>query len=134
MRLGRSGDLVKASSPVVIGPDSSVLISARQRDQRHGAVVSPGMMLLVTTIAQAVESVLQATEQALAESPEESIASTPESVRVLLAAGEDVVAYEILCDNLYEIDLRPPADLGRELRQAVVEAGADPARGDLLLS
>jgi hypothetical protein len=92
------------------------------------------MMLLVTTIAQAVESVLQATEQALAESPEESIASTPESVRVLLAAGEDVVAYEILCDNLYEIDLRPPADLGRELRQAVVEAGADPARGDLLLS
>lgn len=125
---------MKASSPVVIGPDSSVLISARQRDQRHGAVVSPGMMLLVTTIAQAVESVLQATEQALAESPEESIASTPESVRVLLAAGEDVVAYEILCDNLYEIDLRPPADLGRELRQAVVEAGADPARGDLLLS
>jgi hypothetical protein len=36
----------------------------------------------------------------------------------MLAAGEDLVAYEILCDNLYEIDLRPPVDLTRELRQA----------------
>ena len=34
-------------------------------------------------------------------------------MRDLLAAGEDVVAYEVLCDNLYEIDLRPPADLER---------------------
>jgi hypothetical protein len=54
-------------------------------------------------------------------------------VRVLLAAGEDVVAYETLCDNLYEIGVRPPADLGLELRQAVLGAGADPSRADLLL-
>jgi hypothetical protein len=53
-------------------------------------------------------------------------------MRVLLAAGEEVVAYGILRDNHYEIDLRPPADLGRELRRAVIEAGADPARADLL--
>jgi hypothetical protein len=51
-----------------------------------------------------------------------------------LAAGEDVVAYEILCGNLYEMDARPPVDHGRELRQAVVAAGADPSRADLLLS
>ena len=55
-------------------------------------------------------------------------------MRQLLAAGEDVAAYEILCDNLYEIDARPPTDLGLELRRAVVEAGADPSRADLLLS
>jgi hypothetical protein len=36
----------------------------------------------------------------------------------MLAAGEDLVAYEILCHNLYEIGLRPPVDLTRELRQA----------------
>ena len=72
------------------------------------------MIVPVTTIAEAIESVLQATEQALTESSEEPIASTPESVRVLLAAGEGVVAYETLCANLYEIDLRPRADLVRE--------------------
>lgn len=86
------------------------------------------------TIAEAVESVLRATEHALTQSREDPISSTPLSVRELLAAGEDVLAYEILCDNLYEIDVRPPADLGRKLRPAVVEAGADPARAELLLA
>jgi hypothetical protein len=90
-------------------------------------------LLLVSGIAEAIESVLQVTEGALSRSPHDPIASTPFSVRDLLAAGEDVVAYEILCDNLYEIDVRPPADLARELRRAVVEAGADPSRADLLL-
>jgi len=90
--------------------------------------------VLVTAIAEAVESVLQVTERALTESPDAPISSTPSSVRDLLAAGEDVVAYEVLCDNLYEIDIRPPAALGRELRRAAVEAGADPSRADLLLS
>lgn len=83
----------------------------------------------MTTLGDTVEQVLSATEGALAASPDASISSTPSSVRDLLAAGEDVVAYEILCDNLYEIDARPPLDLGQELRQAVVDAGADPARG-----
>jgi hypothetical protein len=88
----------------------------------------------VTAIAEAVESVLQATERALTESPDAPISSTPSSVRDLLSAGEDVVAYEVLCDNLYEIEVRPPADLGRKLRRAVIEAGAEPSRVDLLLS
>ena len=49
----------------------------------------------------------------------------------MLAAGEDLVAYEILCDNLYEIDLRPPVDLTRELRQAAEgrTSGSAPSAG-----
>jgi hypothetical protein len=91
------------------------------------------MIGAMTTLGDIVEQVLRATEGALAESPDAPMSSTPSSVRDLLAAGEDVVAYEILCDNLYEIDARPPVDLVQELRQAVVDAGADPARADLLL-
>ena len=87
----------------------------------------------MTTIAEAVANVLRATEHALTIA-DDPISSTPSSVRELLAAGEDVVAYEILCENLFEIDTRPPVDLGRELRQAVVDAGADPSRADLLLA
>ncbi|HEX6248668.1 MAG TPA: hypothetical protein VFZ64_12425 [Nocardioidaceae bacterium] len=87
----------------------------------------------MSTLGDAVEQVVRSTEGVLAESSDEPISSTPSSVRLLLTAGEDVVAYEILCDNLYEIDARPPVDLGRELRQAVVYGGADPARADLLL-
>jgi hypothetical protein len=88
----------------------------------------------MTTLADTVEQVLRGTEGVLAESPDEPIPTTPSSVRVLLAAGEDVVAYETLCDNLYEVDARPPSDLGLELRQAAVDAGADPLRADLLLA
>jgi hypothetical protein len=90
--------------------------------------------LLVTAIGDAVESMLRATERVLIESSDAPMSSTPSSVRDLLAAGEDVVAYEVLCDNLYEVDLRPPVGLGLELRRAVIEAGADPSRADLLLS
>ena len=91
------------------------------------------MISRMTTLSDAVEQVLRATEGVLAESPDQPISSTPRSVRDLLAAGEDVVAYEILCDNLYEIDARPASELGRALRQAVIDAGADPSRADLLL-
>lgn len=87
----------------------------------------------MTAIAEAVENVLRATEETLAASPDAPIASTPSSVRILLAAGEDVVAYETLCTNLYEIDARPPEDLAQQLRRAVVDAGADPSLADLLL-
>ena len=87
----------------------------------------------MSILGDTVELVLRATEDVLVESIHEPISSTPSSVRVLLAAGEDVVAYEILCDNLYEIDARPPVALGRELRQAALDAGADPSRADLLL-
>lgn len=87
----------------------------------------------MTTLGDTVEQVLRATEALLAASTDEPIASTPSSVRVLLGAGEDVVAYETLCVNLYEIDVHPPVDLVRQLRQAVVNAGANPADADLLL-
>jgi hypothetical protein len=87
----------------------------------------------VANLGDIVEQVLRATENVLAGSADEPISSTPSSVRDLLAAGEDVLAYEVLCDNLYEIDVRPPFDLGRELRQAVLDVGADPRRADLLL-
>ena len=86
------------------------------------------------SLGDSVERVLRATERVLAESPEEPISSTPSSVRVLLAAGEDVVAYETLCANLYEIHARPPSELGRELRHAAVDAGANPSFADLLLT
>lgn len=85
-------------------------------------------------LADTVEQVLRATEDVLAGSPDAPIASTPSSVRVLLTAGEDVVAYETLSQNLYEIDARLPADLGRALRQAALDAGADPSLAELLLS
>lgn len=87
----------------------------------------------MTALGDTVEQVLRATQDLLAGSPHDPIASTPSSVRDLLAAGEDVVAYEILCDNLYEIDARPPVDLGRALRQAAIDSGADPRRADLLI-
>ena len=84
-------------------------------------------------LGNTVERVLRATEGVLIESEHAPISSTPSSVRDLLAAGEDVVAYETLCVNLYEVDVRPPADLAVELRQAAVEAGTDPSRAELLL-
>ncbi len=87
----------------------------------------------MSTLGNNVERVLRATEGVLTESEHEPISSTPSSVRDLLVAGEDVVAYETLCDNLYEIDARPPVDLGRELRQAALDVGADPSRADRLL-
>ena len=87
----------------------------------------------MTALGDVVEQVLRATEDALAELPDKPISSTPSSVRELLAAGEDVVAYETLCDNLHEIDTRPPADLCGGLRQAATDAGADPSRAQLPL-
>ena len=101
---------------------------------RRPAGASEGHDGVVSTLARAVESVLRATEHALLEAPHESISSTPSSVRQLIAEGDEVVAYETLCENLYEIDVRPPAELGRALRRAVVEAGADPSLADLLLA
>lgn len=87
----------------------------------------------MSALADTVEQVLRATEAVLPASHDEPISKTPSSVRVLLAARRDVVAYEILCDNLYEIDAHPARDLGRELRRAAVKAGADPSLADLLL-
>jgi hypothetical protein len=86
----------------------------------------------MTTLGEAVEAALRAAERLLAESPEAPIASTPSSVRDLLAAGEDVVAYEVMCETLYAIDARLPTDLVTRLRQAATDAGADPSLAGLL--
>ena len=114
-------------------PDGDIHGTRRRADSGMSGR-RPGMMGRMTTLGDTVEQVLRATEGVLAESPEASISSTAKAVRDLLTAGEDVVAYEILCDNLYEIDARYPEDIGRELRQAVMDAGADPSRVELLIS
>lgn len=75
---------------------------------------------------------LVAKEEVLAQSVDAPISMTPDSVRVFLAAGEEVLAYETLCQNLYEIDARLPVGLAEQLRRAAVAAGADPALADLL--
>ena len=88
----------------------------------------------MSRLAAAVQALLQATEEELSGSEYEAVAHTPGSVRDLLRAGEPVVAFEILCDNLYEIDVRPDRNLVQSLRREVVDVGADSRRVDLLIS
>jgi hypothetical protein len=87
----------------------------------------------VTRLAEAVTAVLDAASGNLAASAHEPVARTPETVASLLHAGEDVVAYEVLCDNLYEDDITVPRALLVTLRDAVKQVSADPARVDALL-
>jgi hypothetical protein len=87
----------------------------------------------MTRLSCAVEALLASTEQDLSRSDHAPVASTPGTVRDLLRAGEAGVAYEILCDNVHEIDVRPEASLVQELRAAVLQAGADPERVNLLV-
>lgn len=82
----------------------------------------------VTDLGDAVEAVLRACEEELRDSSIEPVSRTPESVRSLLDAGEDVVAYEILCDNLYEDDIQVPRPLLLHLSDAAGRAGVDPGR------
>lgn len=79
-------------------------------------------------LGAAIARILDSTEASLIASEIPAVARTPESVRALLAAGEDVVAYEILCDNLYEADIAAPGRLLTDLRHAVQQSGADPRR------
>lgn len=85
-------------------------------------------------LTAAVASVLHATHQDLADSSIETVSRTPETVQSLLDAGESGVAYEILCDNLYEDDIPAPRDLLLRLRQEVSVAGLDASRVAALLS
>lgn len=55
------------------------------------------------------------------------MAHAPEPVATLLAAGEDVVACEVLCENLYEDDFGVARGLLSSLRVAARRAGADVA-------
>ena len=84
-------------------------------------------------LTAAVAAVLLATQQDLMNSPIEPVSQTPETVRSLLNAGEPAVAYEILCDNLYEDDISVPRHLLQQLQQAVGDVGVDPSRVAMLL-
>lgn len=88
----------------------------------------------VNELTNAVAAVLAAASNELAASPHEPVARTPETVTSLLRAGEDVLAYEVLCDNLYEDDIGVPTALLGTLRDAVRQVGANPARVEALLS
>lgn len=79
----------------------------------------------MTDLAVTVETMLRETQDALRASAITTVANTPEQVTDLLRAGEDVVAYETLCANLYEDGIAVPPESLRELRQAAQRAGAD---------
>ena len=85
-------------------------------------------------LTAAVAAVLQATIEDLANSSIEPVSRTPESVHSLLDAGEPGVAYEILCDNLYEDNIPAPRHLLVQLQREAVAAGMDGGRVAALLS
>jgi hypothetical protein len=76
-------------------------------------------------LTTAVAAVLQATAGDLANSSIEPVSRTPESVQSLLDAGEPGVAYEILCDNLFEDHISAPRHLLVQLQREAVIAGVD---------
>ena len=85
-------------------------------------------------LTAAVAALLRATQEDLVNSSIEPVSRTPESVRSLLDAGESGVAYEILCDNLYEDDIPVPRELLVRLHAEVTAAGLDAERVVVLLS
>ncbi len=84
-------------------------------------------------LADAIEAVLRSCGDRLAASTLETVRRTPATVRSLLAVGEDALAYEALCDNVFEDAVPVPRPLLLDLRAAAVRAGADPDRTDCLL-
>ena len=87
-----------------------------------------GTLLPVSDLGNAVESVLRACEGDLRASSIEPVSRTPETVQSLLDAGEDEVAFEILCDNLYEDDIEVPRSLLLAMSEAAERVGASPGR------
>lgn len=94
---------------------------------------SSGILLPVTEFADAIGAVLRACEAPLRASTIEPVSRTPETLQSLLDAGEDEVAFEVLCDNLYEDDIEVPHSLLTALSDAAKRAGASPGRIDPLL-
>ena len=88
----------------------------------------------MSDLSECVEAVLRAAKNRLQDSHIEPVARTPESVATLLAAGEDVIAYETLCANLYEVDIVVSRGLLSSLRVAAQRAGADLALIEILLT
>lgn len=88
----------------------------------------------MSELSDAVEAVLRAAKGRLRDSDVPPVARTPEEVATLLAAGEDVVAYETLAENLYEDDIVVSRELLSSLRTAAQRAGADVALIETLLT
>lgn len=89
--------------------------------------------LRVTELAVAIDAVLRECESELRGSSIETVSSTPETVQSLLDAGEDVVAYEILCDNLQEDGVEVPRAGLLDLRDEAQRVGASSRRIQPLL-
>lgn len=87
----------------------------------------------MSELADAIEAVLRACEGPLRASTIEPVSQTPDTVRSLLNAGETVLAFEILCDNLYEDDIEAPGFLLLDLSGAAARAGASLGRIEPLL-
>lgn len=88
----------------------------------------------VSDLSDAVEAVLRATKEHLLGSDIAPVTRTPDGVSILLAAGEDVVAYETLCENLYEDDIVVAGELLSSLRAAAQRAGADVSLVETLMN
>ncbi|MCM0622873.1 hypothetical protein [Nocardioides bruguierae] len=84
-------------------------------------------------LASAIEAVLWASASDLHASSIDSVSRTPETVRSLLGAGEESLAYETLCDNLHEDDIAVPRPLLVDLRDSAQNVGVDPGRVDALM-
>jgi len=88
----------------------------------------------VSDLSDAVAAVLRAAQGRLQASDIAPVARTPSAVAALLAAGEDVLAYETLCENLYEDDIVVERGLLSSLRAAAQLAGANVALIEALLT
>ncbi len=88
----------------------------------------------MSDLSDAVEAVLRAARGQLQASDIAPVARTPETVTTLLAAGEDVIAYETLCENLNEDDIVVEQGLLSSLRAAAQLAGANVALIEVLLT
>lgn len=88
----------------------------------------------MSELSSTVEAVLRAAKKQLQGSDDEVVTRTADSVTTLLAAGEDVVAYETLCANLCEDDIVVERELLSSLKVAAQRAGADVALVEILLS
>lgn len=87
----------------------------------------------MSELADAIGVVLRACEGPLCASAIEPVSRTPDTVQSLLNAGEDMVAFEVLCDNLYEDDIEAPRSLLLDLSGAAARVGASPGRIEPLL-
>ena len=107
--------------------------SRQGRAQRGTNALVSGILLSVSELSDAIEAVLRACDAQLRAPAIETVNRTPENVRALLGAGEDGVAFEILCENLYEDDIEVPRSLLLDLNEAAQRVGAAPGYIEPLL-